>query len=297
MRKSILALYYTSKYIPWIFRVLPDSLYLKLVYRIRVQKKLNLKNPTRYNEKLQWLKLHDKQPQYTQMVDKYLVKNYVSATIGDKYVVPLLGVWDRAEDIDFNLLPNQFVLKCNHDSQGIVICRDKASLDYEKARKKLSDSLKHNFYYLNKEWPYKNVKRKIIAEQYLEDDSGELKDYKVLCFDGEPKLIEVHTGRFNKKHRQDIYDTEWNLTEIHQTKCGLPNAEKHTPKPEVLNEMLECSRILSKGIPHIRVDWYVVNGNLYFGELTFFDASGYDDFEPDEWNYTLGDWIKLKDRR
>ena len=293
MKISSRVYYYLCKYVPWVFHALTDEQYLKMVYRIKVGKKLDLDNPIRYNEKLQWLKLNYKMPVQTQMVDKYLVRDFVKERIGEQCLVPLLGVWDSPDLIDFGALPNQFVIKCNHDSQGVFICKNKDSFDFEMVKSKLSSCLKKNFYFLNKEWPYKNVQRKIIAEQYLEDESGELRDYKVLCFNGEPKLIEVHSGRFAGKHTQDFYDVDWNLMNIYQDRCGLPNSNNDYPKPLVLDDMLEYSRKLSKGFPHLRVDWYVVNNKLYFGELTFFDASGFDDFEPDEWNEIIGSWIML----
>ena len=294
MRKSLFLYNISTRYFPWIYRVMPETLYLRFVYRIKVQRKLNLDNPSRYNEKLQWLKLNDHNPDYTQMVDKYRVRGYIKQKIGEQYLIPLIGVWNDPDEIEFDKLPNQFVLKCNHDSQGIVICKDKSSLDIESAVRKLKKALKRNFYYLTKEWPYKNVSPCIIAEKYMEDSSGELKDYKVLCFNGIPKLIEVHSGRFKGKHTQDIFDQNWDKTNIHQTKVGIPNSDMPEARPSVLEEMLRLSSVLSEGIPHVRIDWYVIENRLYFGEITFFDASGFDDFEPDEWNDVLGDWIDLK---
>lgn len=279
--------------LPWIFKTMPDDLYLKMVYKIKTGKTLNLKNPKEYNEKLQWLKLHNNKPEYTILVDKYKVREIIKAKIGEKYLIPLLGVWNKPSEIDFNRLPSQFVLKCNHDSQGIIICKDKSKLDIPAAVAKLDKAIKRNFSSLTKEYVYQDVERKIIAEKYMDDGTGELKDYKVLCFEGEPRIIEVHSGRFGKDHVQDLYDTEWNKLPISQISAGLPNAPTPFEKPVVLDEMLNLSKILSHDFVHIRVDWYVVNGKLYFGELTFFDGSGFDDFEPDEWNKTLGDWIDL----
>lgn len=294
MRKAIFFYNLTIDYIPWIYKFFSDRAYLKFVYRIKVNKKLDLDNPRRFNEKLQWLKLYDRRPEYTQMVDKYLVRDYIAKKIGAKYLIPLLGVWDSVEEINFSNLPMQFVLKCNHDSQGLVICKDKNKLNIELVKQKLKKALKKNFYYLTKEWPYKNVKPKIIAEKYMEDDSGELKDYKVLCFNGEPKIIEVHRGRFEGNHTEDNYDIEWNKTEINQKKSGLPTSDEKEEKPEVLPEMLSLSKKLAYGISHVRIDWYIVKNKLYFGEITFFDGSGFDEFEPDKWNEIMGDWINLE---
>lgn len=269
---------------------LDDKTFLRIKYQSRTRKKLNLNNPTRFNEKLQWIKLYDRNPEYTVMVDKYAVREYIAQAVGQQYLIPLIGVWDNPDEIDFDALPNQFVLKCNHNSGlGMCICKDKSKLDIEDTKNKLRQGLAQDFFIITREWPYKNVKRRIIAEQYMDDGSGELRDYKVLCFNGEPKLIQYHQGRFTY-HTQDFYDTQWNRLPITQ---GSPLSENILEKPVFLEEMLELSRKLAKDIPHVRVDWYYVGGQLYFGELTFFDASGYDDFEPDEWNEILGSWITL----
>ncbi len=293
MKLSKLIYGYCSAKLPWVFRFMSDEHYLKMVYKIKTGKVLNLKNPREFNEKLQWLKLHDRKPEYTNLVDKYKVREIIRNKIGDKYLIPLIAVWDSPSEIDFDLLPSQFVLKCNHDSQGVVICKDKSKLDFSSTVSKLEKAMKRDFSSLTKEYVYRDVERKIIAEKYMDDGSGELKDYKVLCFNGKPRLIEVHSGRFNGQHVQDFYDPEWNRMSICQISSGLPNSEKGFARPSVLDEMLRLSEILSQGILHIRVDWYIVNDVLYFGELTFYDASGFDDFEPDEWNKTLGDWIDL----
>lgn len=272
-------------------RLLPDKLYLKIKYRLILRQKLDLNKPKTFNEKLQWLKLYDRKPEYTTYVDKYAVREYISKTLGKEYLIPLLGVWDDPEEINFDALPNQFVLKCNHNSGlGMCICTDKSKLDIEKTKKELKKGLKQNYYWSGREWPYKNVKPCIIAEQYMVDESGyELKDYKVLCFSGQPELIQIHRGRFGD-HTQDFYDTNWNKLDITQ---GLPLSDVTLEKPAFLEEMLSLSRALSAGIPHLRVDWYYVDGQLYFGELTFFDASGFDAFEPDEINNKLGDLIHI----
>ena len=281
-----------------LFSFIPDRPYLKMLYRIRTGKRLNLENPTRFNEKLQWIKLYDRKEEYTIMVDKFAVKDYVSNKIGAKYVIPLLGCWKTTDEIDFASLPPRFVLKCTHDSYGLVICKDKSKLDIKEVKKKLDKSLKNNFYLSYREWPYKNVQPRIIAEEYLEDYSSnnrdDLADYKVLCFNGEPRFIELHRGRFSGRHSQEFYDCDWNLLDISQPKLFI-NPQK-VGKPECLEEMLRLSRILSEGIPHIRVDWYIANGQLYFGELTFFDGSGFFRFIPDEFDFTLGSLITLPNR-
>lgn len=280
-----------NKRIYQILSILPDSAYVKLQYWYLTKRKLNLKNPKRYNEKLQWLKLYDHKTEYTTFVDKHLVKKYVAEKIGDKYIIPTIGVWDDACKIDFNILPNQFVLKCNHDSKNVFICKDKSKFDTNHVTHKLNEGLKRNHFTYGREWPYKNVNPVIIAEKYMEDDSGGLQDYKVLCFNGVPKLIQLHQGRFTNHYTHDIYDTNWVHQEFNQK--GEVPADNLREKPEFLEEMLKLSAKLSEDVPHLRVDWYYVEHQLYFGELTFFDASGYLDFEPDEYNEILGDWIVL----
>lgn len=260
-----------------------DEHYLKKAWKVKMGGVLDLQHPKSFSEKLQWLKIHDRKPLYTVLVDKYAVKTYVSEKIGKEYVIPLLGVWEKFDNIDFNSLPEQFVLKCTHDSGGLVIVKDKNRLNKAAARKKINRCLKRNFYYTGREWPYKNVKPRIIAEPYLTDGSGtELKDYKFLCFHGEPRLVEVHQGRFTKGHTQDIYDMEWKKTPFTQGAC----ADFVHAKPVNMDKMVQFSRKLSKNFMHIRVDWYEVKGHLYFGEFTFYDGSGlipFDKYEDDLW--------------
>lgn len=268
---------------------MPDEEYLKRQYKVVMGKELDLEHPKTFNEKLQWLKLHNRRPEYTMMVDKYSVKDYVAKNIGEQYIIPTIGIWDRFEDIDFEKLPKQFVLKTTHDSGGIVICKDKSQFDIKKARQKLNKSLGRNYYFWGREWPYKNVIPRIIAEQYIVNaETGDLPDYKVLCFNGEPKFIEVHNGRFIGNHTQDIYDENWNKTDISQV--GMPKSEFIMHKPTFLDEMLNLSRIIAKDIIHVRVDWYYVNKKLYFGEITFYDGSGYDAFN-DNYDEILGELI------
>ena len=270
-----------------------DKFIIKTMYKLGTGKKLNLDNPVTYNEKLQWLKLYDRNPTYTQMVDKYEVKNYVANIIGEDRVIPTLGVWDKFEDIDFDKLPNEFVLKCTHDSGGVVICKDKANFDVKKAKKKLKKSLRKNYFYKNREWPYKDVKPRIIAEKYMVDESGyELKDYKFFCFDGEVKYLFIAKDRDNpnEETKFDFFDENFNHLPITN---GHPNSEPPYFKPDGFEEMKELASKLSKGIPQLRVDFYNINGKIYFGELTFYHWSGFVPFNPPEWDKIFGDNIKL----
>lgn len=276
--------------------ILPDELFLKVVFRYRVGYWPDLKNPRSYNEKLQWLKLHDRHPEYTQMVDKIEAKKYVASIIGDKYIIPTLGIWNTVDEIDWDSLPNQFVIKVTSDSGGIVVCKDKTKLDIEKAKAKLKYGWGKNYYRFNKEYTYKDVKPRIIAEQYMEDESGyELKDYKFFCFDGEPKVLFVATDRGKKDEdtKFDFYDIEFNHLPFLN---GHPNARVAPTKPENYEKMVEVARKLSQGMCHVRVDLYNVKGKIYFGELTFFHWSGMTPFEPIEWDYKMGEMINLPNK-
>lgn len=273
--------------------IIPDALYLKLRYRKIFHKPLNLKNPKTFNEKLQWLKLHDRKPEYTRMVDKYEAKQYVAERIGEEYIIPTLGVWDRFDDIDFDSLPNQFVLKCTHDSGGLVICRDKTKFDQEYAKSRIINSLKRNYFWANREWPYKNVKPRIIAEAYMQDDTtAELRDYKFFCFGGKAKLLFIATDRQTEgeETKFDFFDMDFNHIDVRN---GHPNADEPPAKPICFDEMRSLAEKLAAGIPQLRVDFYEVNGKVYFGELTFFHWTGLVPFEPEQWDYTLGEWIEL----
>lgn len=275
------------------FKWLPDSLFLRFRYYFIVGRRLILHNPKRFNEKLQWLKLYNQRPEYTNMVDKITVKDYVGKLIGYKYIIPTFKVWDNTTNINIDELPEQFVLKTNHDggSGGVIICKNKKNFDFEAAKKKLEKSLNNNIYLNFREWPYKNVKPAIFAEELLEDSlNEELLDYKVMCFDGEPKLIQLHKGR-KSHHTQDFYDLQWNKQTISQVGYPLDNSIEASPVN--LTEMINLSRILANQIPFVRIDWYEVRGKLYFGEITFFDGSGFVDFEQDEINELLGSWITL----
>ncbi len=271
-----------------------DETYLKWYYFFPMKRWPDLKNPKSFNEKLQWLKIHDKNPAYTKMVDKYEVKKYIGELLGQEYVIPTLGVWDKFEDINFDSLPRRFVLKCTHDSGGLVICKDKSSLNVDSARKKINKCLKKDYYIETREFPYKNVKPRIIAEEYIEQPSASsLNDYKVLCFSGKAKLIEYHVDRFTDKHTQDFYDAEWNKTPI--TQGGYSAFSDYcAPKPVCFDEMIRFSELITKDMAHCRVDWYEINGKLFFGEITFFDGSGVEAFDNYADDLILGSWIDLK---
>lgn len=281
---------YLTKYSDFAF--MSDKTYISLFYRGMIGKSLNLDNPITYNEKLQWLKLNYRKPELTTMVDKYEVRQYVADRIGEQYLIPCIGVWNSFDEIPFNDLPNRFVLKCTHDSHSVIICKDKQCFDYQTAKQKLTNALKRNYYYEGRQWPYKNVKPRIIAEEYMEDtNDGELRDYKIFAFDGCAKALFIATDRSVHSPKFDFFDMDFNCLHIKQV--GHPNADVLPHKPEKLAEMKELADILSKGLPQVRVDFYEVNGKVYFGELTFFNNSGFVPFEPEEWDYTFGEWIKL----
>lgn len=275
------------------FKWIPDKKYIKIKYKLEMNKKLNLQNPQMFNEKLQWLKLYDRNPAYTKMVDKYEAKKYVADIIGREYIIPTLGVWEKFEDIDFSKLPNQFVLKCTHDSGGLVICRDKSKLNMKEARRKINKSLKRNYYLIHREWPYKKVRPRIIAEKYMATyKQKELIDYKFFCFNGEPKFLYVSEGLSNHENaRISFANMNYEKTEFYR-KDYRP-FDKLPDKPTNFDKMKELSKKLSKNIPFIRADFYEVNGQIYFGELTFFPCSGFIPFEPEEWDRKLGDMLKL----
>ena len=273
-----------------------DELYLKIMYRYKMGQNLNLKNPKTFSEKLQWLKLYNKRPEYTMMVDKYAVKKYVSETIGEEYVIPNLGVWERPEDIEWDELPNQFVLKTTHGggNTGVVICKDKTHFNKEQAVNKLNSSLKQNLYKIWREWPYKNVHRRVIAERFIEPsiEDKDLNDYKFFCFNGVVKGLFVATDRQtpNEKVKFDFFDAEYNHLPFRQ---GHDHAKKTPPKPENFELMKKIAGQLSKGIPHVRVDLYDLGDKILFGELTFFHFSGMVPFEPKEWDMYYGDMLNL----
>ena len=276
------------------FHWMDDETYLKIAYRVKMGKKLNLNPPVTFNEKLQWLKLHDRRPEYTTMVDKYEAKKWIAERIGEEYIIPTLGVWDHFDEIDFDALPNQFVLKCTHDSGGLVICRDKSKLDKAAARKKIETCLKHNFFWGQREWPYKNVKPRIIAEQYMEDAAtGELRDYKYFAFRGVAKAMFIASNRQTGETTADYFDMEFKPLNL---MWGYPNSKIMPNRPQNFEEMARIAEQLTKELPEARVDFYEVNGKTYFGEITFFDGSGMQRFNPDAWDETFGTWVKLPEK-
>lgn len=269
-----------------------DELYLKILFRLYMGKKLNLKTPQTFCEKLQWLKLYNRKLEYTRMVDKITAKEYVASILGEEYIIPTLGVWDSFEEIDFSKLPKQFVLKTNNGggASGVVVCKDKAILNKKSARKKLEHSMKSNLYDSLREWPYKNIKPKILAEQFMQDDSGQLRDYKFYCFAGKVKVILIATNRFNSLNF-NYYDLSFNPLSIESREVKLSDSVIN--KPKKWEDMIVIAEKLSKGLPFIRVDLYCVDERVYFSELTFFDASGYDDLSSEYWNNLFGSWIQL----
>ena len=276
-----------AKKLRYSLRWLPDKLYIQLNYFAHFHKFANLKNPITYNEKLNWLKLYDRNPIYTKLVDKYEVKPIIGKLIGDEFIIPTIGVWNHFDDIDFDKMPDQFVLKCTHDSEGLVIVRDKKKFDKEKAKEKIESCLKQNFYYIGREWPYKDVKPRIIAEKYMEDHmDGELRDYKFFCFDGIPKALFIATDRAKDQVK---FDLKYNHLDIKQK---YPNAGI-VRKPVMFDKMIELAKVISKGYPHVRIDFYEVDGKLYFGEFTLYHFSGFMPFQPCKWDKKFGDWIKL----
>ncbi len=274
--------------------IVPDKLYLRWLFRLEMGSKLNLNNPKTFSEKLQWLKLYNRKPEYTQMVDKYEAKKYVASIIGEEYIIPTLGVWDSFDEIDFDALPNQFVLKTTHGggNTGVVICKDKATFNRNEAKAKLQRSLKQNIYRTLREWPYMNVKSRIIAEQYIVDSQGELNDFKFSCYDGNVTDVMICLERSSGDTKFYFFDKNWQL--LRYNKRGLAAPEGFTvPKPENMDLMFRLASELSKGIPYLRVDLYNVDGKIYFGETTFFPQSGMDANLLPETDLLFGSRIKL----
>lgn len=262
----------------YILNKIPDKLFLKLKYRHNIGIKLNLNNPKTFNEKLQWLKLYDRNPLYTKLADKYKVREYITEKIGKEYLIPLLGVWDNTDDIDFDSLPNKFVLKCNHNSGlGMCICTDKNKLDVKEVKKELKKGLNQDYYLPGREWPYKNVPRKIIAEKYMVDDSNsnEFTDYKFFCFNGYVDCVMVCLDRNSGDTKFYFFDKDWKLKRLNKRGKEAPK-DFTIPKPECIDEMFEIASKLSEGFPFVRVDLYQSYGKIYFGEMTFYPDSGFD---------------------
>ncbi len=292
--------YFLSKKHGWFFFLtsrgltdrLSDERFLRLCYRYSLDRPLNLDDPKTFNEKLQWLKLYDRKPLYTRMVDKYAVREHIARTIGEEYSIPLVGgPWERPEDINFDALPAQFVLKCTHDSGGLVICRDKAALDRGAVREKLAKCLRRNYFWAKREWPYRDVPPRIIAEQYMQDgDTENLNVYKIFNFGGVPTLIQTIQNDKTPAETIDYFDTDWKLLDLRQ---NFPNSAVPLPRPKTLPQMLETAAALSEGFPFLRTDLYEINGRVWFSEFTFFSDSGFEAFHPEEWDEKLGALIRL----
>lgn len=272
-----------------------DELYLKIVYWLSMGKKLNLKNPKTFNEKLQWLKLYNRKPEFTIMVDKVKVKEYVAQIIGEEHIIPTLGVWDNPDDIDFDKLPNQFVLKCNHNSgMGMCICRDKSKLNVAKVKKELRRGMWQDYYMTNREWPYKDVPRKIMAEKYMTNDNltEELTDYKFFCFNGYVDCVMVCLDRHLGDTKFYFFDKKWKLLRLNPMGIAAP-PNFTIPKPEKMDKMFEFASLLSKGYNFLRVDLYDINGQIYFGEMTLFPDSGFDPNILPKTDSYFGNLLKL----
>lgn len=261
----------------------------------RTKYKPDIRNPKTFNEKLQWLKIYNHNPEYTRLVDKYEVKRFVEEKIGKKYVIPTLGVWNSFDEIEFKKLPEQFVLKCTHDSGSVVIVEEKDKLDIKEVRNKLNKALNTNYFWSQREWPYKNVQRRIIAEKYICDSSKDgIKDYKFLCFNGVVKMIFTCTERYSKEGlKVTFFDNEWNRMPFER---HYQSSNKVITKPKNLELMIELAQQMSQGIPFVRVDFYEIEFKVYFGEMTFFPGGGMEEFKPQEWDRILGDWIILPNK-
>ncbi|MDO4499712.1 MAG: ATP-grasp fold amidoligase family protein [Erysipelotrichaceae bacterium] len=272
---------------------LDDVTYLRWMFKQRVGYDLNLKNPKSFNEKIQWLKLNDKNDRYTDLVDKLKAKEVISKIIGDEYIIPTIGVWDKFDDIDFDALPDKFVLKTTHDSGGVVVVKDKNSLDVKKAKKKINKSLRKNYFYNGREWPYFNIEKKIIAEPFVESESEELMDYKLMVFNGKVKCSFTCTERFSEGGLHvTFFDNNW---EVMPFERHYPKSETKIDKPVNFEKMIELSEKLAKDIRFVRIDFYEAFGKLYFGEMTFYPGSGIEEFTPVSWDYKLGDWLDLNE--
>lgn len=275
-----------------VLNLLADEKYLKIKYKLKMNENLNLENPKTFNEKLQWLKLYDRKIVYTKMVDKYEAKKYASKIIGDKYIIPTLGIYNSLDDIDFSILPNKFVIKCTHDSGGVYICKDKSLINTNILKEKINLYFKKNYYYINREWPYRNIKPRIIIEKYMEDNnSSVLTDYKIFCFNGKPKFTLVCSNRKGRFKNTNFYDNNWKLLSF--TRSNHSNSKDKIPEPNNFSKMLELAEKLSENTIFVRADFYEINGNIYFGELTFYPSGGFEGFSPKEYDKKLGDMLKL----
>lgn len=274
---------------------LPDKLYLQIFYFSTTGKFINFKNPKGFNEKQQWLKVNNRRLEYGKLVDKFAVREHIEQTLGEEYLIPLLGKWKSFDEIDFDALPNAFVLKCNHDSGSTKVIKDKNALtenDIKVLRKHFNKRVKRDYYHAGREYPYKGLDRCILAEKFMVDEKApesSIEDYKFFCFNGEPKVMFIATDR-STDCRFDFFDMDFNhldIVNIH------PNSDKVIAKPNKFEEMKAIAAKLSQGIPFVRIDLYEINGKIYFGEYTFFHGGGFRLCEPPEWERKLGDWIEL----
>lgn len=277
-------------YIGWLV-FLPDKQYLSIMYWARMTKCIDWNSPKSFNEKIQWLKLYDRKTYYTALVDKSQVKDFVVKKIGRQYVIPTLGVYDSFNEIDFNVLPNKFVMKCTHDSGGVIVVNEKKHINYKDIKAFFKKNLKRNYYTYSREWPYKNVKPRILIEECLEGDTEEILDYKFMCFNGKVKCSFVCTDRFDRDGlKVTFFDREWNVLPFER---HYKKSQEIISKPRNYDKMIDLAEELSMGIPFVRVDFYNIDGYIYFGEMTFYPGSGYEEFTPEEWDITLGEWITL----
>lgn len=294
---GILILYFMRLILRSLLKIIPDKYYLSVLYFRHFKRILHWRSPKAFSEKLQFLKIYDRRSEYTQMVDKYAVKEYVAQKIGEEYVIPTLNVWDKIEDIDWDNLPNQFVLKTTHGggSNGVIICRDKSVFDRKFACESLQKAMFADIYIKYREWPYKNVRKRIIAEEYIMNENSQgisdLLDYKFFCFNGKPKYCQVISGR-SANMCIDFFDKAWQHQDFHEPH-NYPFAEKLPQKPSNFNKMWELATVLANGKPFVRIDFYNINGKIYFGEITFFPTSGFGGFDPIEWDYKFGSMIDL----
>lgn len=277
------------------FVFLPDELYIRLFFFAVTGHSLNLRHPVTFEDKQNWLKLNDQHPEYRELTDKLKVREHIKEIIGEGYTFPIIGVWKQFDDIDFDLLPNQFVIKCNHDSGSTRVIKDKSSLtdkDFAELKKHFTRQLKRDFYFAGREYPYKDIKPCLIAEQYMTDERQEktgLDDYKFFCFNGVPKIVLIVTDRATDIH-YDFFDMDFNRLDL---RYGTPSADGRITKPIFFNEMKEIAAKLSAGIRFVRLDMFAVGGRPYFGEYTFFDGGGFQYLHPEKWEYRLGSWIEL----
>lgn len=279
-----------------LYNDMPDEEYLKKLYKAIIGKAPDFENPRTFNEKLQWIKLYYRNPLYTVISDKFASREYVREKIGEEYLVPLLGVWDSPDEIDFEALPDEFVLKCNHNSGiGMCICRDKSKIDVEKVKADLRRGLNENFYLGGREWQYKNIKRRIVCEKYMSDGTGRgLLNYKIYCFNGEPKIFHMSRDIGRKSAQLSFLDENWNVLPFHRE--DYPPFEVPPEKPENIEELLGVSRKLSQDFPFVRVDLYVIDGKIYYSELTLDPCGGFSRFNPSEWDLKLGEWLTLPEK-